>query len=90
MAYEFRWNDWNVDHIARHGVTPNEAEEVVNRARRPWPRVMGDGRFIVLGQTDDGRYLQVAYVFDPDDTVFVIHARPLTNREKRRYRRRNR
>ncbi len=25
----FRWNDWNRDHIARHGVVPVEAERVV-------------------------------------------------------------
>jgi hypothetical protein len=33
---------------------------------------------------------QVVYVIDPDGTVYVIHARPLTDREKRRYRRRKR
>ncbi len=32
--------------------------------------------------------LQVVFVIDPDDTVFVIHARPLTERERKRYRRR--
>jgi hypothetical protein len=26
--------------------------------------------------------VQVVYVLDPDDTIFVIHARPLTDREK--------
>jgi hypothetical protein len=30
------------------------------------------------------------FVIDPDDSIFVIHARPLTEREKRRYRRRAR
>ena len=30
---------------------------------------------------------QVVFVLDEDDTVFVIHARPLTEREKRRLRR---
>lgn len=27
----FRWNDWNVAHIAKHGVTPAEAEAVVEQ-----------------------------------------------------------
>ena len=26
---EFRWNEWNVEHIAIHGVEPEEAEWVV-------------------------------------------------------------
>jgi hypothetical protein len=30
--------------------------------------------------------LQVIFIFDPEDTVFVIHARPLTDREKKRVR----
>ena len=37
-----------------------------------------------------GHFLQVIYVLDPDDNVFVIHSRPLTDREKKRYRRRKR
>jgi hypothetical protein len=32
--------------------------------------------------------LQVIFVMDDDETIYVIHARPLTEREKRRHRRR--
>ena len=28
---QFEWNESNTDHIARHGVTPVEAEEVIAR-----------------------------------------------------------
>jgi hypothetical protein len=45
---------------------------------------------LVWGQTRSGRYLQVVYLLGVDDVVFVIHARPLTDREKRRLRRRRR
>jgi hypothetical protein len=31
----FIWDDWNEEHIARHGVEPFEAEHVVLNARRP-------------------------------------------------------
>jgi len=34
--------------------------------------------------------MQVVVVLDEDDAVHVIHARPLTDREKARYRRRKR
>ena len=51
----------------------------------------GSGRRTVPrqgGPTGSGRLLQVVFVIDPDDTIFVIHARPLTENEKKRYRRR--
>ena len=87
---EFRWNDWNVEHIATHGVSPNEAELVVRTARRPFPRKIEDDKWLVWGQGQSDRWLQEIFVLDPDQTVFVIHARPLTAQEKRRLRRRNR
>ena len=89
MRYVFRWNWWNIEHVARHGVTTDEAEYVVNYPRRPYPNHQGD-RYMVRGQTDAGLWLQVVYVFDPPGVVYVIHARPLTDREKRNTRRRSR
>lgn len=87
----FRWNDWNVQHIARHGVTPEEAEDVVRAASPPYPEYRGDGKWIVIGQSRVGLYLQVIFIEDNDQgTLYVIHARPLTDTEKRRYRRRTR
>ncbi len=77
-----------MDHIAGHGVGPVEAEFVVCNARRPYPRKIGEDKFLVVGQLSDGTYIQVIYVFDPDLEIFVIHARPLTHAEKQRYRRR--
>ena len=50
-------------------------------------RKIGDGKYLVIGQAADGRYCQVIYVFDPDAAIFIIHARPLNDLEKRRYRR---
>jgi uncharacterized DUF497 family protein len=85
---QFRWIEWNRDHIAEHGVSADEAETVVRHMRPPFPRQIGDDKLLVWGRGQGGRILQVIYVLDPDDTIFVIHARPLTEREKRRYRRR--
>ena len=86
----FRWNEWNVEHIARHGVRPEEAEDVVNTAKQPYPMERPDAKWLVWGQTRGGRSLQVVFILDPDDTVYVIHARDLTAREKQRLRRRMR
>jgi uncharacterized protein len=83
----FRWNNWNEEHIAAHGVDPDEAEQVVLDACSPFPLMQDDDKYLVWGPTEPGRLLQVVFVIDPDATVFVIHARPLTEKEKARYRR---
>lgn len=59
MAYiaELLWDEWSEDHIARHGVEPDEVEQLianpyyVDRAR--------DGLYRLIGQTFGGRYLTV-------------------------------
>jgi uncharacterized DUF497 family protein len=84
----FRWIEWNLNHLADHGVSSDEAEMVVRQAKRPFPRQIGDEKLLVWGRSQGGRFLQIVYVLDPDDTIFVIHARPLTEREKKQYRRR--
>ena len=45
------------DHIARHGVTVEEVEEVV--FGRPLIQRSRQQRFRLMGQTDAGRYLTV-------------------------------
>lgn len=87
MTYEFRWNESNEDHIAKHDVARNEAEYVVEHPARGFPRYDGDGKHRAWGQTRDGRYLQVIYIFSPPEVVYVIHSRDLTDAEKRRLRR---
>jgi len=85
---EFRWNTWNVEHIAEHGVESRHAEFVVNHPERGFPRREGKHKFRVWGQDMNGRYVQVIYIFDPPEVVYVIHARPLTDAEKRHLRKR--
>jgi uncharacterized DUF497 family protein len=85
---EFRWNEWNIDHIAEHGVRPEEAEVVVRNARRPYPKRHMEGKWLVRGRGFGGRLIQVIFIIDDDEneTIYVIHARPLTGKEKRRFR----
>ena len=86
----FRWNEWNEAHIARHGVWPEDAEMAIETAQRPYPLARGDDKWLVWGRGDGGRLMQVIFVADEEEEVYVIHARPLTEREKRSYRRRRR
>lgn len=85
--YDFRWIEWNIEHIGEHGVSPEEAECVVRHEKPPWPRRQGEREFRVRGHTFAGDWLQVIYVVDEDGRIFVIHARPLTEIEKRQCRR---
>jgi uncharacterized DUF497 family protein len=64
----------NVDHIARHGVTPDEAEQVVNRPLIVGPNTRHPGRMFAKGVTRAGRKLGVSYVVMPDGRVLVITA----------------
>ena len=86
----FRWNEWNLDHATRHGVTPAEAEAVVTAAKPPYPEQVGGGKYRVLARGAAGEFVQVLYVVDADGTLYIIHARPLTEQEKKRFRRRTR
>lgn len=84
---DFRWTERNVEHLARHGVDPEAAEEAVRGAGRGYPRRVGEEKWLVWGADEGGRLLQVVFVLGEDGSVYVIHAQPLTGAEKRRYRR---
>jgi len=81
--HEFRWNDWNLEHATQHGVSPAEAERIVDKPGRGWPRRTGDQKLMVQGRGESGRVVQVVYLTDPDGTIFIIHAMPLTTRRRR-------
>jgi len=84
---DFRWNDWNEEHVQKHGVSVEEAERVVENAHSPFPRMVEDDKRLVWGRGKGGRLLQVVFLLDEDDSTYIIHARPLTEREKGRFRR---
>ncbi len=65
----FSWDDSNRDHIARHDVSPEEAEIVVVEAENPFPKAIEDGKFVVWGTTETGRHLQVIYVLKTPDEI---------------------
>ena len=87
---DFRWNEWNLTHIAQHSVSAEEAEYVITNAKPPYPVLIVEEKWKVWGQTANGRYLQLIFLYDPGETIYVIHARGLSDREKRRLRRRRR
>jgi uncharacterized DUF497 family protein len=88
VAFDFRWIVWNVGKVEGRGLTVDDVEHVVNNARRPYPRPLGNEKWLAIGPTRDGRVIQAIYLVDADERLFVIRARPLTPKERRRRRRR--
>jgi len=80
------WDDYRIEHIARHNVEPYEVWEVcedpLHRAHRE-----GHNRYRVYGQTAEGRYLFVVLERVEGTVCKPITARDMTGAEKRNYRR---
>ena len=76
-------------HIYQHGVTEEEVRQVLVR---PGEEFAGrKNSRIALGQTASGRFLQVIYVPDDDQSgAFVVTAYQLAGRALKAYRRRRR
>jgi len=82
--HSFEWDEANINHIEeRHGIIPEEAEEVF--FNHPLFRKTHSGRFIAYGQTDEGKYLFVVFLYKPNAVVRVITARNMDSRERRYY-----
>ncbi len=73
----FAWDERNVAHIGKHSVTPREAEFLVRHVRSPFPESTRDGKFRAWGQTQEGRYLQVVFVYSEDEDVDIKSLDPL-------------
>jgi uncharacterized DUF497 family protein len=60
-SLKFNWDEGNIGHIAQHGISPEEAEQVVRN--RPFDLETqirnGEDRVSQLGATVDGRVLVV-------------------------------
>jgi hypothetical protein len=84
MPIQFRWIDWNREHATKHGCIIAEIESLVRYPGRGFPLKREQDKGLVIGRGIGGRVIRVIYVLDPDRTVFVIHAMPLTTRRRRR------
>ena len=85
--YEFIWPEDRVEHIARHGIHPEEVEEVCF-GRALVQRTKSSGAhpvYYVLGQTAAGRYLFCVVMQFPDGKGFRVTAYPMTRKEQRRF-----
>jgi hypothetical protein len=71
--YFFAWNEEIVEHLAEHGLTPEDFERVVsNPTATGQSRSSGDP--CAFGYTDDGRYIIAVYEFLDGMTILPTTA----------------
>ena len=71
MRVIFAWDDWNSEHVQKHGSNRSDAQYVIEHASDPFPREVGGGKYLVWGQTSTGAYLEVIFTFrSPDEIPF--------------------
>ena len=79
------WDEWNVPHIARHAVTPDEVEEICHG--RHAVREGYANRIVLIGRTVRGRLLAV--ILDPntaqENVYYPVTSRPADRKERRIY-----
>jgi uncharacterized DUF497 family protein len=83
---QFDWDNGNIDHIALHDVTPEEAEQVVQNDPLEIGNVERNGelRIVHVGETDAGRVLLVAITYR-SDLVRVVTAYPASRKFRKFY-----
>jgi uncharacterized protein len=83
---QFDWDLANTTHIARHKISPEEAEQVVenNPLDLEGQLVNGEERILHLGETAAGRVL-VVITTERGGLIRVVTAHPATRQMRRFY-----
>lgn len=84
-VYEFEWDEGNAGHVAEHGITDIEIDQMLSNQHLVVPNRGREPRMFLLGQTDGGRILTV--VVEPtriDGTWRPITAWDANASEKKR------
>ena len=79
-----RWTDKNIQHIAKHKVTPDEVEQVCQAD--PVERKSYDERILLIGQTEQQRMVSVALDPEGEGVYYPVSARDSSRKERRMYR----
>ncbi len=80
------WSDASIEHIARHGVDPDEVDDVVFGPR--YATRARNNTYRLVGQTLAGRYLTVILAPRGDGLFAVVTARDANPGERRAFQRR--
>ncbi|OFV98579.1 MAG: hypothetical protein A3H28_04280 [Acidobacteria bacterium RIFCSPLOWO2_02_FULL_61_28] len=74
---KFEWDATNVSHIARHKVTPDEAEQALRNDPFDlcYEMVGGEERWTSIGHADNLRVLLLVWTLRGEEVVRVVTAR---------------
>ena len=71
--YEFIWSDEITEHLAEHGISPDDFEFVVSNPELR-DRSRTTKRPCCFGETPDGRFIFCVYEFLDDATIIPVTA----------------
>ncbi|MCC6363192.1 MAG: BrnT family toxin [Bryobacterales bacterium] len=86
---EFVWDARNIEHLKRHKITPQEAEETIllDCLESDLQQHAGEERVLCFGRTAQGRLLTIIYTMR-GEAVRVVTGYPMTRSQQRLYFRR--
>ncbi|HEX4032715.1 MAG TPA: BrnT family toxin [Terracidiphilus sp.] len=87
MTTSFDWDRANINHVAEHNVTPEEAEEIILGDPLELGfdmSILGEDRWSYVGETVQGRVLQVIITLR-GERIRVVTAFEPTKRDKLSY-----
>jgi uncharacterized DUF497 family protein len=81
------WNEWNVEHISKNGISVPEVESAINDNKAKCTKIQ-NGRIILLGRHSE-RYFSLVLTELSKNKYYVITARDMDSRERLFYERDN-
>ena len=83
LIRKLRWDDWNITHIARHKLTPEEVEDMCHKD--PLIQAGKKSRILLIGPTAKSRMITV--ILDPEGKgkYYPVTARDASRKERKLY-----
>lgn len=78
---ELIWDDWNIEHIKKHGVSVSEVEEVCHSQIKTYKSYQN--RLIILGKTRNNRLITLILMEKSKRIYYVVTARAMSRKERR-------
>ncbi|MCA9962689.1 MAG: BrnT family toxin [Anaerolineales bacterium] len=85
VIIELLWDDWNIEHIARHDVVPDEVELSLTDEHAVFLKAK-ENRVMVLGRAGDRLISTVMNEQATKGQYYVITARDMSKKERAFYR----
>ena len=78
------WDSWNVTHLAKHEITPDQVEEMCSG--NPIVQTGHSGRLLVFGSIKSGKMITAVLDREEEGIYYPVTARSASRRERAIYR----